>query len=274
MTPASTAHALTAAVQVGRHLDLPVGDAYVLAEGYSVRVHLAPSPVVARVPTLGAVARAPIRPWLQRELAVTTWLAAQGAPVIAPTAEVDPGPHEHDGLQVTLWTHVTISPEPPAQQDFGAALADLHSTLRAYPGDLPVLIPAGRDIVWSLQRTDSPVAHRAYARLRDAIHHPQGTLQPLHGDAHTGNLAVTAAGLRWNDFEDVCRGPVAWDLASATIDQPAVDAYPDPPSAAQRETYRDVRRLQILTAALACPDWFPEDAVLAAELLTYFTAQE
>jgi len=259
---------------VGRRLGLRVDDAYVLAEGYSVRVHLAPSPVVARVPTLGAVARKPIQPWLERELAVTTWLAEQGAPVIAPSAEVEPGPHEHDGLQVSLWNHVAIGPERPDQPDFGAALADLHATLRAYPGNLPVLVPVQHDIAWALRRTDNPVAHRTYARLHDAIHRPQGTLQPLHGDAHTGNLAVTAQGLRWNDFEDVCRGPIAWDLASATISRSAIDAYPGPPPAAELQTYRDVRRLQILTAALACPDWFPEGAPLREQLLAHFAAQE
>jgi hypothetical protein len=37
--------------------------------------------------------------------------------------------------------------------------------------------------------------------------------QPLHGDASLSNLLRTADGLIWNDLEDVCTGPVAWDLA-------------------------------------------------------------
>jgi thiamine kinase-like enzyme len=38
--------------------------------------------------------------------------------------------------------------------------------------------------------------------------------QPLHGDAHPGNLLNTTLGLLWTDWEDTFRGPVEWDLAS------------------------------------------------------------
>ncbi|HYF37597.1 MAG TPA: phosphotransferase, partial [Prosthecobacter sp.] len=39
-------------------------------------------------------------------------------------------------------------------------------------------------------------------------------LQPLHGDAHAGNLMNTTSGLLWTDWEDAFAGPVEWDLAS------------------------------------------------------------
>ena len=38
--------------------------------------------------------------------------------------------------------------------------------------------------------------------------------QPLHGDAHPGNLLYTTIGLLWTDWEDAFSGPVEWDLAS------------------------------------------------------------
>jgi thiamine kinase-like enzyme len=38
--------------------------------------------------------------------------------------------------------------------------------------------------------------------------------QPLHGDAHMGNLMNTTIGLLWTDWEDTFSGPVEWDLAS------------------------------------------------------------
>jgi Ser/Thr protein kinase RdoA (MazF antagonist) len=37
--------------------------------------------------------------------------------------------------------------------------------------------------------------------------------QALHGDASMSNLLRTDSGLVWNDLEDVCAGPVAWDVA-------------------------------------------------------------
>jgi Ser/Thr protein kinase RdoA (MazF antagonist) len=38
-------------------------------------------------------------------------------------------------------------------------------------------------------------------------------VQALHGDASLSNLLRTDRGLLWNDLEDVCVGPVEWDLA-------------------------------------------------------------
>ena len=38
--------------------------------------------------------------------------------------------------------------------------------------------------------------------------------QPLHGDAHMGNLMNTTRGLLLTDWEDCFSGPVEWDVAS------------------------------------------------------------
>jgi aminoglycoside/choline kinase family phosphotransferase len=43
-------------------------------------------------------------------------------------------------------------------------------------------------------------------------------LQPIHGDASFSNLLATTAGPRWNDLEDVCVGPVEWDVAGVLAD--------------------------------------------------------
>jgi Ser/Thr protein kinase RdoA (MazF antagonist) len=42
---------------------------------------------------------------------------------------------------------------------------------------------------------------------------PQLVGQPIHGDASLSNVLYTSGGVIWNDFEDVCSGPIAWDLA-------------------------------------------------------------
>jgi thiamine kinase-like enzyme len=49
--------------------------------------------------------------------------------------------------------------------------------------------------------------------LTPAVFESSLPAQPLHGDASIGNLLRTGSGLAWNDFEDVCTGPVAWDVA-------------------------------------------------------------
>jgi hypothetical protein len=55
-----------------------------------------------------------------------------------------PGTHERDGYWMSFWTHVPPDPErTPTTDDCSAMLVDLYTTLRAYPGKLPMLC-AGR----------------------------------------------------------------------------------------------------------------------------------
>jgi len=52
-----------------------------------------------------------------------------------------------------------------------------------------------------------------YERLVATL--PGGPDQPLHGDAHPGNLLPAPDGRwLWCDFEDTCAGPLEWDLAA------------------------------------------------------------
>jgi thiamine kinase-like enzyme len=51
---------------------------------------------------------------------------------------------------------------------------------------------------------------------------PRGEVRPLHGASHPGNLvAVRGGGIVWIDFEDVCLGPVEWDLATIMDEGPS-----------------------------------------------------
>lgn len=243
-----------------------------LAEGYSVRVHVAPSPVVVRVPTVAATTRPPIRPWLERELAVTAWLHAAGAPVVPPTDLADPGPHEHAGAVVSLWQLVDVEDSPVGPADYAAALADLHDALASYPADLPVLPGPLTDIAFGvaacaqhglLTTEDLDLVRRTRARL---AHLTTGPLQPVHGDSHTGNLLRTRDGrLLWNDWEDVGLGPLEWDLASMTLPPEVAAAYPRPLDAALLADCRDLRRLQVLVGTLGAGFPLPiRDDLLAA----------
>jgi aminoglycoside/choline kinase family phosphotransferase len=54
------------------------------------------------------------------------------------------------------------------------------------------------------------------------------------GDASLSNLLAAADGPRWNDFEDVCVGPVEWDVAGVSSDA--------------RDRYGDAYRTELLAA--------------------------
>jgi hypothetical protein len=267
-----TRWALGVATAVARGQGLRVDDPRVLAEGYSVRVHVAPSPVVVRVPTLAADTRPPVRPWLERELAVTGWLVAQGAPVVAPAPGLDPGPHEHDGAVVSLWELVDVDPVPVAPAAYGRALGDLHAVLDGYAGELPVLPGPWTDVEVGLAACEARGLLDAddlalCRRTRDRLGHLRtaGT-RVVHGDSHTGNLLRTRDGrLLWNDWEDVGRGPAEWDLASLTLTDEVVAAYPGELDPALLADCRDLRRLQVLVGTLGAGFDLPvRDDVLAA----------
>lgn len=252
MRPAipSVAQAVAATVAVGRRLGLPIEQPEIVAEGYSVRVRLAPAPVVSRVVTAGRILRGDPMPWLQREVDVARFLAERGAAIVAPWTE--PGPFVADGLEVSLWSWVDHRPGLVSARDFGGLLRELHAVLGSYSGALPTLVGPVTDVRSALEVSDDPVLHAAARRLLPlAMSWPAlGVCRPLHGDAHTGNVLLTADGPLWTDFEDVCSGPVEWDLASTSVTDEALVGYGDAVDVHRLRDCRDLRRLQILAGIL------------------------
>ena len=133
-------------------------------------------------------------------------------------------------------------PDPdrtPDVADCLAMLPDLHAALAGYPGELPLLGPVHGDMPQGLDALDRHAdaftpedAERlraAHARLAPFAADPGDTTTVLHGDLHPGNLHATGGELRWLDFEDVCRGPVGYDLAVLRwIDPTAGDGWAEP----------------------------------------------
>jgi Ser/Thr protein kinase RdoA (MazF antagonist) len=212
--------ALPAAVTVARANGLTVTDPVVLRDQLNVFVHLRPAPVVARV--AGTIAR--VRPgaaWQRRELAIAGHLARIGAPVVAPSDELPPGPHEHDGRVISFWRHVQPSAEPGDAAAAGRALRECHEGLRSFSGSLPVLsgVTEAEALLMKLAAEEAlghTAASRLLQRLED-LHATLGSLrspiQPLHGDAHLNNVLNGPDGPLWNDWEDTCVGPLGWDAA-------------------------------------------------------------
>ena len=197
-----------------------------IGESSNVLVHLRPAPVVARVMTATAALHSDEEAWLAHELSVTGFAAAAGAPVVAPSDLLPPGPHKHGGLWLSFWelaAERTGAGELSGAQ-VGRSLRELHDALAGYEAD------------------DLPPFTVALAELDVTVVDARADLpwQALHGDASLSNLLDTDRGPLWNDFEDVCRGPVAWDLAGvvqsaelrgrpAGFAEEALHAYGDAP---------------------------------------------
>ncbi|MEU1523716.1 phosphotransferase [Nocardia rhamnosiphila] len=231
-----TSAAVAAAVAAGRDLGLTVTDPTVLHDVFSVVVHLAPAPVVARVPTvlphpedLTALARRQ-----QDELDVTRWLAGRGVPVVVPSPLVPPEPVQRDGFSMTLWSFVPQDRDKEPDYVANAeSVADLHAAMRPYPGGLEFLSAADPQfIAESLARLDrhptmigaaeldrarrewqilEPLV-RSRAAFQDRF--PGVGIQPIHGDSPPANIFSGVDGDRYADFELVTLGPVEWDLAA------------------------------------------------------------
>jgi Phosphotransferase enzyme family len=218
------ASALAAAQAVAREHGVACDEAVRIAAGSNVLVHLKPAPVVARVMTGTAILHDDAEQWLAREVAVGAFLAERTDLVVPPSDVLPPGPHERDGLWMTLWRFVPHDEQapPPGPRELGRSLRELHAALADFPGELaplsevrdwlerllaelrPSHLLTQRDIDWLRLELDA---------LTPAVFESSLSAQALHGDASMSNLLRTDSGLVWNDLEDVCAGPVAWDVA-------------------------------------------------------------
>ncbi len=216
--------ALAAAQTVAREHGVACDEAVVIAAGSNVLVHLKPAPVVARVMTGTAVLHDDVEQWLSREVAVGAFLAERTDDVVPPSDILPPGPHQQDGLWMTLWKFVRHDEQAPLPEpeELGRSLRGLHTALAGFPGDLPPLrevqdwlarLLAGLRPSPALTQRDIDGLRVDLDALTPAVFDSSLPAQALHGDASMSNLLRTDGGLVWNDLEDVCVGPVAWDVA-------------------------------------------------------------
>lgn len=158
--------------------------------------------------------------WFERENAVALHLANSGAPVIPLHPDLPPGPYEHLGYPINFWNYVTSIDSEPDPTRIGATLYQCHDLLRSFTQPLPELAIFTEciDLLETLA-TRGLFPQTTLDLLRERISSSMNALrnfphQPLHGDAHPGNLMNTTLGLLWTDWEDTFLGPVEWDLAS------------------------------------------------------------
>jgi phosphotransferase family enzyme len=218
------ASVLAAVQALAREYGVVCDDAVRIAAGSNILVHLRPAPVVARVMIGTAVLHDDVEQWLAREVAVGAFLSERGDLVVPPSDTLPPGPHERDGFWMTLWKFVLHDAHgtPPEPRELGRSLRRLHAALADFPGDLA---PLSDTREWlkrllselrpssSLTRRDIDWLHFKLDALSPAVFESSLRAQALHGDASMSNLLRTESGLLWSDLEDVCVGPVAWDIS-------------------------------------------------------------
>lgn len=165
--------ALPLAVEAGERFGLTVEQPRVLHDIFNVLVHLAPSPVVVRVPSLEFLPTEERAAQQRRELAVAGWLAdnqetpansgagdpgpaGSGVAVVRPSPLVPREPALVGGRSVTFWEFVTevdpfsalTTPEAMEERLVEQAgwTAGLHARLADYPGQLPLMTPFSSEL--------------------------------------------------------------------------------------------------------------------------------
>ncbi len=280
--------ALRAAVAVAARHGVRCETPVVLRDASNLLVHLRPAPVVARIMTVTATVRDGDAT-LVREVAIASHLAAAGAPVVAPSAELEPGPHHHDGQVLSFWTYVDEAHRELDAPEAGRRLALCHELLTAYAGELVELgglaevdaILERLVVEGSIGEDDAALLRAAGADVRRRIALAGQPLQAIHGDAHLDNVINGPDGPLWNDWEDTFLGPRAWDLGCMLAHARAFGRNAEPVLAALAgygpafdEATLDVfvaaRRFQITVwfAVMASPR--PEFAERAEALLGFY----
>src|SRR5262249_35973360 len=89
----------------------------------NVLVQLEPAPVVARVRLTLAPLRG--RAWAEAGIDAAPFLARADEAIAPPADDVDPGPHERDGLLVTFWRFVDHDPSRADPRLAGRSLREL-----------------------------------------------------------------------------------------------------------------------------------------------------
>lgn len=218
-----TARALAAARAVAEANSVDCRDAGVIDAGSNVLVHLKPAPVIARVMTGTAVLHDDVETWLVREVAVGAFLGERGL-AVSPSDVLAPGPHQYEGLWMTFWEFVEqdASGPLPRADELGVSLYELHAALAVFPGELGPLsdIRDWLDRLVVELRLSPAFTTQDRALLRSRLQELTPTVfesslpaQAVHGDASVSNLFRVSDGLLWNDLEDVCVGPIQWDVA-------------------------------------------------------------
>jgi predicted trehalose synthase len=218
-----SSRAVQSAIRLVHRLGVRHVDPVILHESQRISIRLFPLNVVARIVSIHdqeAASR------FSRESEVVRHLAKSAAPIVVPAAELPAGPHIQDDFAVTLWEfveHVAVDGENAGHVRRAAeALHRLHRALATFPGELPDFwnkvghcrrMLASEAALPALSAADRDFLRSAFDRLRTSMAGLPASAVPIHGDAHLGNVFITADGARWNDLEDVCRGPREWDLS-------------------------------------------------------------
>jgi Ser/Thr protein kinase RdoA (MazF antagonist) len=216
------ARAIKAATEISAAYDIKSDAPVLLKDSNNTVIHLAPSPVVAKVAT--STLRKQNVSNLEHELNVALHLAGLGAPVVPPSEEIPPAVYRNGGLEVTFWQYCPGEVrEEIDRSELIAALTEFHAAFASYRGGLKfftekyeecyALLDSDR-LSPELSRVDRQFLRQVYEHLRARLQTFDYDCIPAHEEIHSGNVLWTDGKPLLIDFESCCLAPREIDFLS------------------------------------------------------------
>ena len=207
--------AVRAAVEIGAAGGIKSGAPVVLKDSNNTIVHLAPSPVVAKVATPALRKRHASN--LEHELSVALHLARMGAPAVRPSDELPHAVYRHDGLAISFWEFCPGEVrEEIDRAEVVAVVQEFHAAFAGYAGELKSftekyeecysLLDSG-GLSPELSADDRRFLRQVYRRLRAKLETFRYECVPTHEEIHGGNVLWVGAKPLLIDFESCCLAP-------------------------------------------------------------------
>lgn len=265
-----TAGAIAALAEARRDLGLDTSEAELIRAGENTLYRL-PGGLVARVTREGQEDAA------RKEVRVSRWLIGHGVPVVEAIDALDQ-PVVAGDRAVTFWRDLGTH-RPGNLSELAELLRRVHAL--PLPGfELGPLTPFVRfrdrlaaatwlppdDLRWLYERGHDLQERYDARQIKQEPH-------VIHGDAWTGNVAVTGHGPVLLDLERFAIGPPEWDLVGVAVDFTTFgilsakewagfcESYgQDVTTSEVFELFRDIRELRKVTFAIQMADHRPDIA--------------
>lgn len=255
--------AIEAATEIAATHQIKSDSPILLKDANNTVIHLAPSPVVAKVAT--STLRKQHVSNLEHELKVALHLADSGAPIVPPSGEIPPAVYRYKDLEITFWQYCAgeareeiDSPElVAALNHFHAAFASYEGVLKSFTEDYEECysLLASDRLSPELSVADRQFLRGVYERLSANLQTLDFECVPVHSEVHSGNVLWMDGESLLIDFESCCRGPRELDFLGFSESNLAV--CPDL-NQELMETLGDLRSFRVAVWCWSQPDRAPE----------------
>ena len=214
--------AVKSAIAISSAYDVKADSSVILKDSNNTVIHLAPSPVVAKV--AASVLRKRKAFNLEHELNVALHLAGLGAPIVPPSKEIPPAVYRDNDLELTFWQYCPGEVrEEIDRRELVIALQEFHTAFADYQGPLDSFTEKYEEcdsllesdlLSPELSTIDRRFLRRVYERLRARLQTFDYKCVPVHEEIHGGNVLWTGTKPLLIDFESCCLAPREMDFLS------------------------------------------------------------